>query len=548
MKRLLTIVMTVVIVACFMPVMAFGAFDDSADSTQVFDISKSKSAENLDSDFTSKITLSLPSANYKPTADIVLVIDVSSSMKDADIKAAKEAAASMLNELESYENTEIKVGIVTFDRTAKNITNGLVSINDAKTKIDDIAAAFDTNMMAGLIAGKEMLDKGNGTEKYLVLMSDGIPIYWVNENGEPTCKTLELYQQDGVTLAEEPRPTGSEPEGSYTDLSSIIPVDELLAATDWDEDNDTWKMISDTGANIDNGYKYTNIQKSTYMTARYLQDEILGKYKLKAVAFGTDKYKDNVVYKCGENFCDWIGAQPGVSYYKVSKPNYGGSEEELVKAFSDISNEIVYVVDKGSEVVDEMGKTDDYDFDFINDLDKLTLTVGGKALDKEIIEKNHYGFGKLDNGSYRYELMYFAETDNDAEHLRWIINEAVKINNAVQLTYSVKLMKPKTEEGTYGTYDKFGSEGYEGLYTNNKAILYPIDSNGKRGLQENFARPTVSYTVSSQVVPPAAEDKLNSDVPKMGDAVTDILLAYTFLLSACALTAASMWYRKKAEK
>ena len=47
------------------------------------------------------------------------------------------------------------------------------------------------------------------------------------------------------------------------------------------------------------------------MTAKYLQDNILGQYNVKMVAFGTDKYEGNIVYQYGENFCDWVGA---VSY------------------------------------------------------------------------------------------------------------------------------------------------------------------------------------------------------------------------------------------
>ena len=55
-------------------------------------------------------------------------------------------------------------------------------------------------MMAGLMAGKDMLDQGTATDKYLVVMSDGIPIYWVDENGEVVSKTLEKYKKDKETL------------------------------------------------------------------------------------------------------------------------------------------------------------------------------------------------------------------------------------------------------------------------------------------------------------------------------------------------------------
>ncbi|MDD6231713.1 MAG: VWA domain-containing protein [Frisingicoccus sp.] len=505
MKKFFAVIMIAMMLMCFMPSAAFGA------ASQEWQVSKSKEATNLDDNYESQVTLSLPSASYKPSVDVVMVIDVSSSMKENDISEAKTAALAMCDELASYTNVETKIGIVTFDREAHNLTDGMVSISDAKMAVDSIKASSDTNMMAGLIAGKAMLDAGSATEKYLVLMSDGIPIYWVNEKGEPTCKVLERYKQDGETLIETTI-APSEPEGSRNDVSAIIPVDTLLAASDWGTDSDIWAQISDTGATIENGYKYTNIQKCTYMTAEYLKNNIFGKYNLKMVAFGTDKYENNEIYKNGENFCDWIGAQEGVSYYKVAKPGYGGQDGDLTKAFAEITNELVQLVDTGSFVIDEIGKTDEYDFDFINDLSKLKLTVGGVSLEKEKISDNVYGFGPQTDGNenrtYRYTLTYHAQSEQtdtasaNGEYFRWDINEAITINNTVQLTYTVKLVNPKTEAGTYGQYDRDGSKGYEGLYTNNKAILYPVDTTGRQGAAEVFSKPTVSYTVKNPYIPP----------------------------------------------
>lgn len=60
-------------------------------------------------------------------------------------------------------------------------------------------------------------------------------------------------------------------------------------------------------------------------------------------------------------------------------------------------------------------------------------------------------------------------------------------------------MNPKTAPGTYGTYDEDGSKKEDGLYTNNKAILTPVDSNGVKGLPEAFPKPTVSYTVDAPI-------------------------------------------------
>lgn len=77
----------------------------------------------------------------------------------------------------------------------------------------------------------------------------------------------------------------------------------------------------------------------------------------------------------------------------------------------------------------------------------------------------------------------------------WYIEEPVSNFAPVQLTYTVKLINPKTADGTYGKYDRDGSQHYEGLYTNQEAVLYPVDSRGNEYRSEEFAKPTVSYVV-----------------------------------------------------
>ena len=486
-------------------------------------ISKSKTAENLDENFESKVTLSLPADSYKPSVDVVMVMDVSSSMKGKDITEAKAAATAMCDELASKTNANVNIGIVTFDKKAHNLTNGLVSIEEAKNAINNIVASDDTNMMAGLIAGKAMLDAGTATDKYLVIMSDGIPIYWV-ENGETISKTLIRYKQDKVTEIDR-LPAGSEPEGSAPeDFDSMLSIKQLLNITDWDTDSNEWKQVSDTGENINPDCKYTNIQKATYKTAQYMIDNIFGQYKIKMVAFGTDKYENNVVYKYGENLCDWIGDQDGVSYYKVSKPNYGGEAGDLVEAFTDIANEMIYLVDAGSQVVDEIGfgtyeDGTEYDFDFVNEISKLELTVGGKALDKVQIDDYTYGFGPDSTlpKDYQFIVTYYPNglTRSVAGELFvWDIYVPITIDDKVQLTYSVKLNDPRTDDGEYGIYDPDGSENRNGLYTNNAAVLYPVDSNGNNGEPEAFDKPTVSYTVSNgKPVEPTPDPDPDPDRP-----------------------------------
>ena len=184
----------------------------------------------------------------------------------------------------------------------------------------------------------------------------------------------------------------------------------------------------------------------------------------------------------------------------------GGNKEA---SFNEIKNDILYLIDTGSYVEDYMGYVDgNYNFNFINDASKLTITVGrGDAqekLDAVKIDDNHYGFGPVtvetDSSdkvtTYRYNLEYIPGNMTDTEHFVWRINVPVENLAPVALTYSVKLVNPKSASGTYGQYDADGSKKYSGLYTNNSATLHPKDSNENWGIPENFHKPTVSYTVS----------------------------------------------------
>lgn len=184
----------------------------------------------------------------------------------------------------------------------------------------------------------------------------------------------------------------------------------------------------------------------------------------------------------------------------------GGNKEA---SFNEIKNDILYLIDTGSYVEDYMGYVEgDYNFNFINDASKLTITVGrGDAqekLDAVKIDDNHYGFGpetvETDSSdkvtTYRYNLEYIPGNMTDTEHFVWHINVPVENLAPVALTYSVKLVNPKSASGTYGQYDADGSKKYSGLYTNNSATLHPKDSNKNWGIPENFQKPTVSYTVS----------------------------------------------------
>ena len=446
-------------------------------SGTAWEVSKSKTATNLDENFESEVTLSLPSQEEQLVSDVVLVLDKSTS---ADLE---DQALQMLKDLQTQiENTnaKVKVGVVIFNKKA-NVTD----FKDLATEYDAIETAVKqdissgTNTHAGLLAGKAMLDEDSDVDasrKYLIFVSDGITYMY---NAEPTA-TAWTFKADSVL-------NWAGPDNWKSKYGTTD------APTDWATWlNDIGTQVASQGTTYEYPYggtigastplagqnTYANsIDKALYLTYQEYT-AAAAKYHCYAMTATT-----NASYPWAASFMDYLANGETVS-------------------FKNIKNDINYLLDAGSSVKDYMGYVkDNYNFDFINDASKLSIKVGEKTLDAVELEENRYGFGKNENG-YDYEVTYVPGNLEEDEHFIWTINVPVSNFAPVQLTYSVKLTNPKTAAGTYGQYDADGSNGYDGLYTNNSAVLYPVDSSGAEGTAEAFNKPTVSYTVENQPVDP----------------------------------------------
>ena len=441
-------------------------------------ISKSKTATNLDSNYESKVTLSLPSAEEKLDSDIVFVVDKSESSE-------KESALSMLDAIRNQidEGTKVNVGVVTFNTVATQ--NGFFDLNadyEAIKEKFDAPAISGTNLHAGILAGVDMLNKSStdNNRKYLIVISDGItytydkdakivPYYWLND-GQPYF-SKDPYSWDfkygaGTTFTTDQWNTWRSKVENILKRETLTEENGVLAPQD-----------GNYTSSVDRALYYSYL---AYQSASE-------KYHCYAIPAHTSKES---TYPYGVSFMKYLG----------------GNKEA---SFNEIKNDILYLIDTGSYVEDYMGYVEgDYNFNFINDASKLTITVGrGDAqekLDAVKIYDNHYGFGPVtvetDSSdkvtTYRYNLEYIPGNMTDTEHFVWHINVPVENLAPVALTYSVKLVNPKSASGTYGQYDEDGSKNYSGLYTNNSATLHPKDSNENWGIPENFQKPTVSYTVS----------------------------------------------------
>ncbi len=145
------------------------------------DVSRSKTATELDSNRKSTVTLSLPSAEEALASDIVFVIDRSQCGNEAAV-AAQQLVDSLLQR-QKVTKAKVKVGIVIFGGTAI-VSRELSEV----TKAEELQSAMSTvarkglhgsNIQSGLIEADKMLsgDTGDTTvannRKYVVLISDG---------------------------------------------------------------------------------------------------------------------------------------------------------------------------------------------------------------------------------------------------------------------------------------------------------------------------------------------------------------------------------------
>lgn len=160
--------------------------------------SKSKTATNLDANFESNVTLSLPSAEEQLVTDVVFVLDKSTS---ANVENQITTMLGNLKDQTKSSGAKINVGIVIFNKVANRVLE-LTELNDDNWDMIQSAIQQEissgTNLHAGLMAGKGMLDADNSVKaerKYLITVSDGITylyneeptvtgIYWLND-GSP---------------------------------------------------------------------------------------------------------------------------------------------------------------------------------------------------------------------------------------------------------------------------------------------------------------------------------------------------------------------------
>ena len=515
-------------------------------STYAWDVSRSKTAINLDSNYESKVTLSLPSAEENLATDVVLAMDVS-WYTDKTLTAVK----GLLNDLSKVQRetgANIKIGISMFkgcavpfqklvtltpeknnelqalfqgflDEAAKceKDTDKAEAVKDAvrdylKEHFTSNYLNTGTNMPAGLLLAKQMLDQDTEVKaerKYMVLVSDGSTYLFTHGQDYTTAWSRHYAgtteKQCGGLYENNWRCTDflMSNEASSADwtnwLESVAKLNESFTEYDY-----IWKGVDTTCPN-----------PIPLNTQKYLINGDTSIYQ--ATAFYKEMQKTG--YNC--YYCYTYDSEDSYGRNALKSLN---DDAHLIDAettgttniFSGITKDIIYLLGTGSTVKDEIGsgkdnKGNDYNFDFVDKAEAMTLTVGKTTYVTQKVdttaknETSRYLFVKEDVEAANpeeapYVLHYYqnGEDGQSNECFVWDINVNVSNFDRVQLTYTVKLTNPQSQKGTtYGVYDPNGKKqtANSSLYTNLSATLKPVNSNGVKGADEAFLKPTVSYTI-----------------------------------------------------
>lgn len=468
-----------------------------------WDHSKDKTATELDNHFNSRVTLSLPSAEKELVSDVVFVLDKSSCKKDVTNNALE-----MLADLgASVKDTgaSIKVGAVQFagravvsceltELTDEAIAEGGAIHNGLKTQ----ATSGGTNLQAGLLEAQKMLEADKDVEdsrKYVIVITDGLTRQFLAEDGTQDGTLMAIY--NGLD-ADGGRVWGS-PSG-WCVANGFVDGVYGIPGGDWDTYYAAVKAnVAKDGNTYAHDYDvYGSTPEGENIPVPYVPQ---GETSLThALCLDRAIYEADKVYselEAANYHCYAVFADDSTTN-ELGKAFVEYLNDGSVLDFDMIQNDIYYLLDAGSQVVDIVGqgkdnKGNDYNFDVAN-LDNMTIAVGGVELNKVKIQSDEfpgsttYGFveGEIADGNYDFVVTYYPDGVADGEtreHFVWSINVPVGNFAPAQFSYDVHLTNPQKAKGEYK------------VETNVEAVLTPVDSNGTVGSTETFPVPELTYEV-----------------------------------------------------
>lgn len=493
--------------------------DDTAATGQHEALAKNnKTATKLDSQLTTNISLSFPGKEDVLAQDVVFVLDKSGASDATGIDAKAQQFLTDIKQQADEKGLNIKVGIVNFYYAGKvhqELTDVVKNYDDIQNKLKSSVVGFGTNMHAGLLAAKKMLDEDatvTTKNKHIILISDGATYLYSKNNDYKTAYTRSF------------NPNKQKDPSKYVDKRDLqggiweYQSREYNLANDWKKFSDGSNFVFSTASAFNGSIKklgeYLDYyrQQEQDISKNWSQYDYAYNFFSRRKGGGTKGIVvpiehnapaniDIAFIKADDVFQEMVNAGYQMNVYYKNKADFNGSlflkylarksnNGELNTDFEQLKKEVLEKVATGSTVVDYVGK----DFDFVNNDKELSLKVANDTLNAEKIRDTtlgkddaHFGFGKKTDGTYRFELIYKKADaqDSNKEKLILKINETVYPKTAVTLNYKEKLVNVPTQAGTHV------------LNTNESATLNPMDANGKEGDAVSFPVPQVEYVVKA---------------------------------------------------
>ena len=365
--------------------------DSDAEPVQ-WDISRSKEATNLDENFESNVTLSLPAGDYKGDLDVVFVLDGSTSTDRYDLA---DNASNLLKKLVEFDNLNVKAGLVIFGGSKPILyANALQTLTrEQLIKLtneicDKTYGSMDgrsgSNLQAGVKKAQDFLDADkevDSADKYLIILTDGGARMWVNENDEAMSQGFRQNNAKAVSWGQNQdfasryieAGDSSMPLRTFDEVCDAGSTDASFAKYAMTESESKLPNAWENAANWktvclnEDGEYYTSLEVSTY----YAATSIIEASQNSHVIWVDYPYHDGIYAEYTNSFKSWLVDNGYIT-------RYDGSDESNSEAiFNEVKDQLIYLLDAGSTVEDYMGYVEgDYNLDFINSADSLTLTVG----------------------------------------------------------------------------------------------------------------------------------------------------------------------------
>ena len=226
MKKLNRIIMAtaIFITTCFSNLGVVLASVEDPQPGEVFASKTAKIVEGRKAEVTINVNGNSFNEQEQLEREIVLVLDASSSMQGKKISSLKKAAKNLVTKLLDESNQgKIKVGVIYYGTTIKKTCSLSTDPESVKKCIDiELSNNEGTNVQLGIKMGKNLFTN-NKNEKNMIILSDGIPTYY-NDNNDV------LHGSGGSDEHEEGNPNFS----NYT-----IKDNQTLIVPYYDKDKET---------------------------------------------------------------------------------------------------------------------------------------------------------------------------------------------------------------------------------------------------------------------------------------------------------------------